>query len=127
MSKAQSQTQFDKFAKEANDLGAQYTDAYTKSSSILMKGCEEIFGAVISMAQKSAEKQAKFAKEAMSSKTINELAEVQSKIAQANFDDFVAGATKISELSTKIITDSSEPVNAQITKSIKKASESVAA
>ena len=66
-------------------------------------------------------------KEAMSSKTINEFAEVQNKIAQSNFDDFMAGATKLTEISTKLITESAEPVNAQIGKAIKKASESMAA
>ncbi len=127
MSKTQTQTQIDKFLQETSEFGTQYTDACTKSGKIFMKGCEEMFGTFFSLAQSSAEKQSKFAKEAMSVKTINEFAEVQNKIAQANFDDFVSSATKISEISTKILTDSAEPVNAQMTKVIKKASESVAA
>lgn len=127
MSKTQTQNQMDKFLKETSEFGSEYTDACTKSGKIFMKGCEEIFGAFFSIAQSSAEKQSKFAKEAMSVKTINEFAEVQNKIAQANFDDFVSSATKISELSTKILTESAEPVNTQMTKVMKKASEAVAA
>ena len=63
----------------------------------------------------------------MSSKTINEFAEIQNKIAQTSFDDFMSGATKISEIGVKVITESSEPVNAQVTRAIQKATESMAA
>ncbi len=120
-------TQFDKFIKDTTDIGTQYSDACTKSNAILMKGFEDIMGTVMSLAQSSAEKQAAFMKEALSSKTINEFAEVQNKIAQANFDDIMSGATKISEISVKVLTDSAEPVNAHFTKTMQKATESVAA
>ncbi len=123
----QTATQFDKIIKDTTDFGAQYSDACTKSSAIMMKGFEDIFGTVVSMAQSSAEKQAKFVKEAMGSKTINEFAEVQNKIVQANFDDFMAGATKISEIGTKVLTESSEPVSAEINKVVQKATKSMAA
>lgn len=119
--------QFDKLIKETSEFGAQYSEACTKSGTILMKGLEDIVGTVMSLAQASAEKQAKFAKEAFGVKTINEFAEVQNKIAKTNFDDFVAGATKISEISVKILTESAEPVNAQVTKVMQKATQSMAA
>lgn len=119
--------QFDKIMKETNDFGTQYSEACTKSSAILMKGMEDIMGTVMSLAKGAAEKQAKFAKEAMAVKTINEFAEIQNKIAKANFDDFVAGATKISEIGVKVLTESSEPVNTQISKAVQKATQSMAA
>lgn len=118
---------FDNLSKEAAEISREYSEACVKSGTILMKGMEDFVGVVMSLAQSSAEKQAQFIKEAMSSKTINEFAEVQNKIAQSNFDDFMAGATKLTEISTKLITESAEPVNAQIGKAIKKASESMAA
>lgn len=118
---------FDSFAKEAAEISRDYSEACVKSGTIFMKGMEDFVGVVMALAQSSAEKQAQFIKEAMSSKTINEFAEVQNKIAQANFDDFMAGATKLTEISTKLITESAEPVNAQIGKAIKKASQSLAA
>lgn len=118
---------FDSFTKEAAEISREYSEACVKSGTILMKGMEDFVGVVMSIAQSSAEKQAQFIKEAMSSKTINEFAEVQNKIAQANFDDFMAGATKLTEIGTKLLTDTAEPVNAQIGKAIKRASESLAA
>lgn len=120
-------TQFDKFLKETNDFGSGYSDACTKSSTIFMKGFENIMSTMMTLAQDSAEKQATYMKEAMSSKTINEFADVQNKIAQASFDDFVSNATKISEISVKVLTESAEPVNTQVTKSVQKATKSMAA
>lgn len=118
---------FDKIAKETADFGREYSEACAKANAILVKGVEEIMGTVVSIAQSSAEKQAKFAKEAMSSKTINEFAEIQNKIAQSSFDDFMSGFTKISEMSIKVLTEGSEPVNAQIAKVIQRATDAMAA
>lgn len=129
MSKATANTAnpFDKFSTDAMSFSKDCSEACAKSGQIFMKGFEDIFGAVVTLVQSSAEKNAKFVKEAMSSKTINEFAEVQSKIAQASFDDFMTGATKLSELSVKVISEGSEPVNAQITKAVQKATETMAA
>ncbi len=126
MSKATTE-QLGKTIKETADFGSQYSEACAKSGTIFMKGLEDIMGTVVSLAQKSAEKQAKFVKEAMSSKTINEFADVQNKYVQANFDDFMENAVKVSEISAKILTESSEPVNTQISKAVQKATNSIAA
>ncbi len=119
--------QFDRMMKDTSEFNAQYSDAYSKSSAIAMKGFEDIVGAVMSLAQDTAEKQASYFKEAMSVKTINEFAEVQNKVAQANFDDFMSGMTKISEISVKVLSESVEPVNAQMTDAIHKATQAMAA
>jgi len=118
---------FDKITKETAEFTREYSEACAKAGTIFMKGLEDITGQMMAMAQSSAEKQAKFAKEAMSIKTINEFAEVQNKIAQASFDDFMSGFTKISEMSVKVLTEGTEPVNAQISKAIQRATESIAA
>ncbi len=119
--------QFDKIMKETSDFSTQYSDAYAKSSAIAMKGFEDIVGAVMSLAQDTAEKQANYIREAMSVKTINEFAEVQNKVAQANFDDFMSGVTKTSEITGKVLTESVEPVNEQMSKAIQKATQAMAA
>ncbi len=119
--------QFEQLIKETTDFGASYSEACTKSAGIIMKGAEDIVGTVMSLAQSSAEKQSKFMKEAMGVKTINEFAEMQNKIAQTNFDDFMSGATKISEISTKVLTDGVEPVSAKISEVINKATQRAAA
>lgn len=123
----QSKTQMDKLTQDAANMSREGAEAFSKSLGIFAKGFEDIMRTSVSLAQNAAEKQAEYAKEIMGSKTINEFAEVQTRIAQANFDDFMAGATQISELSTKVLTEASEPLNKQATKAVKKASEAMAA
>ncbi|MCD8520110.1 MAG: phasin family protein [Alphaproteobacteria bacterium] len=123
----QSKNQMEKMAQDAASFGREGVEAYIKSSTLWMKGCEDIMRTAMSLAQSSAEKQGKFVKEALSSKTLNEWAEVQNKIAQNNFDDFMAGATKLSELSVKVLSECTEPVNSQASKAVKKVTEAMAA
>tara|TARA_B100001989_G_scaffold239839_2_gene204402 strand:+ start:3088 stop:3474 length:387 start_codon:yes stop_codon:yes gene_type:complete len=118
---------FDEITKQTTEFSQQCSDACAKSSEIYAKGFETIFGEIMNIAQDSAKKQAKFVKEALSSKTINEFAEVQNKIMQDSFDDFMTSATKLSELSIKVAIDSSEPMNEQINKIIQKSSQAMAA
>lgn len=81
----------------------------------------------MTLAQDSAEKSAAAVKTLLGCKTLNELTEVQNKLAQESLDGFITSATKLSELSVKVATESFEPLNAQLSKTIKKASEAVAA
>lgn len=120
-------TQYEKLASDAQAMGRENVEAFVKSGSIWAKGCEQLLRESMTLAQSAAEKQSRFAKEAMACKTVNEFAEVQNKIMQANMDDFMAGATKISELSSKVLTDTAEPISKQAEKAIKKASEQMAA
>lgn len=119
---AQNTNQFDKMAKEATAAGRENFEAFTKSYSIFTKGCESLIRTSVEISQTAAEKQASYAKEALSCKTINEFAEIQNKIAQANFDDFMSGFTKLSEISTKLVQESAEPLNEQINKTVQKMS-----
>ena len=123
----QTTKQFEAFFQDTNSAGREGYEAFVKSSTIFAKGFEEIFKAGVALAQESAEKQTQYIKDAMSAKTLNEFTETQNKIAQANFDDFMAGATKISELSAKLLTEASEPINEQVAKGMQKATKSMAA
>ena len=113
--------QFDKMAQEAANQSREGFEAFVKSGEIFAKGFEDIVKTAASLTQTAAEKQAEFAKELMGSKTLNELAETQNKIVQANFDQFMSNATKLSEMSVKVMNEASEPLNAQATKAMKKA------
>ncbi len=123
----QSKNQFDQYTKEASAASKDSVDAFVKSGTIFAKGMETIIRESIEFAQAAAEKQAQFAKDAMSAKTINEFSEIQNKIAQANFDDFMSSATKITELGTKVLSEAIEPINNQMTKVVQKATDAVAA
>ncbi len=114
--------QAEKMAQDAIAMSQEKMDAMMKSSTIFAKGLEDIIKTCMDIAQTSGEKNANMGKTLMACKTLNELTEVQSRMAQASFDDFMTNATKISEMSVKLCTDCFEPLNDQMSKSIKRAS-----
>ena len=127
----QNNTQFDQFFKQANDIGRENMDALVKSAvqsaTIWGKGYEELFRTTVSLTQESVEKQTQYAKEALGKKTVQEMMDLQTQIAQTQFDDFMSSATKISEISTKLVSESLQPLNDQMSEGIKKATEAMAA
>lgn len=118
--------QYDKMAQDAASFGQEQVEALVKSGTIFAKGMEGVMKTCMEMAQSSAEKAQGAAKTMMTCKTINEVTEAQSKFAQASFDDFMNTLTKLSEMTVKLATESFEPINDQMGKAMKKASQQAA-
>lgn len=118
--------QFEKLSQDANAMGQEQMDAMMKSTAIFQKGMEEIIKISTQIVQEASEKNATATKSLMACKTLNELADVQSKLAQSSYDTFLSNATKLSELSVKLCTDSFAPINDQVGKAVKKASSAAA-
>jgi phasin family protein len=117
----QGKDQFEKYTQEATRAGKEHAAAIMESGNILMKGAEDVMKTWINWAQSSAERNSDAVKELLGCRTLNEFAETQNRLAQESFDDFVAGATRVSELSVKLATDAFEPINDQFSKNIRKA------
>lgn len=120
-------TQYDKFSGDAANAGRQGMEAFMKSSNTFAKGAEQMFKTVASIVQDSAERNSEAFKTLMACKTLNELTEAQNRIAQENFEEMMTATTKLSEMAIKLATEAFDPINDQMAKSIKKASESMAA
>lgn len=118
--------EFEKLAQTAQRAGQEQMEALTKSATILAKGMEDIFQTCMGIMQSSGKKSQDAAKSLMGCKTLDEFTQAQNKLAQASFDDFVSGATKVSEISVKVCTESVAPINDQLGKSIKKAQQAAA-
>jgi hypothetical protein len=58
---------------------------------------------------------------------LNEFTDVQTRMAQASFDEFMTNSTRLSEKAVKLMTEAMEPINDQMGKSIKRASDTMAA
>jgi len=110
--------QFDAYTKEAVDFARQNMDAAKKSGEIFVNGFEGIMKASMEMMRSAAEKQASYVQDSMSSKTVNEFTDIQGKLMQSSFDDFMEGVTKISEMTVKTLSDASEPMNEQLNKAV---------
>ena len=115
--------QFEKIAQDAAVLGQDQVDAMMKSSTIFAKGLEDIMKTCMEIAQEAGEKSQSAAKTVMACKTLNEFTDIQTKLAQASFDEFMTNATRISEKAVKVCTDAFEPINDQMGKTIKRATD----
>ena len=123
----QSKVKFDKITQDATNTSRENIDVIMKSGNIFFKGYEGVVQTWVTIAQKSAEQNSQAVKTLMGCKTLNELTEAQNRIAQQNFDEWVNGTSKLSEQCVKVLTDALEPINDQLGKAIKKASEAVSA
>ncbi|MFA5593105.1 MAG: phasin family protein [Micavibrio sp.] len=123
----QGNKQFEKLAQDATALGQEQMDAVMKASSIWAKGVEDFMQTVVEIAAQAGEKSQEATKAIMSCKTLNEFTDAQTKLAQDSFDGFMTNATKLSEKSVKLCTDALEPINDQLGRAIKKASDTMAA
>lgn len=119
--------QYEKLTSEAASTGKEGVEALLKSTNIWMKGTEDLMKTYMTLAQENAAKNSEAIKTLLGCKNLNELTEAQNKLAQQSFDGFMAGATKLSELTVKITTEALEPINDQVSKTVRKATESVAA
>src|SRR5688572_12238917 len=106
----QANKQFDKLTQNAAVLGQDQMDALAKSTSIFQKGMEDIIKVASQIAQEAGEKNAAAAKALLACKTLNEFADTQSKLAQSSYDQFMTNATKLSEMSVKVCTDTFAPI-----------------
>ena len=118
---------YEKLTEEATNASRETMDDCMKSTSIFAKGCEELFRASIAMAQTTAEKNAEFMKQAMTTRSINDFSTMQNTASQKGYEEMMAEATKLSELSMKVMTDAAEPINEQMNKAVQKASKAMAA
>lgn len=119
--------QFEKIAQDATVLGQDQVDALVKSTTIFAKGMEDILKTCMEIAQEAGEKSQSAAKTVMGCKTLNEFTDIQTKLAQSSFDEFMSNATRISEKAVKLCSDAFEPINDQMGKSIKRATDTMAA
>lgn len=118
---------FDKMAQDATATAQEQFDAFSQAASIYTKGIEQMIKTCMELTQETTDNLAEKAKGLLACKTLNEYAEAQNKFAQASFEEIMSNATKLSELGIRLANDSMQPLNEQVSKVIKKASDSAAA
>jgi len=110
--------QYEKLTGGASASAKEVIEASVKSSQTFAKGAEKILKTLAELAQESSQRNAESMKALMASRTLNEFAEAQNKLAQQNFDEAMSTATKLSEMAIKLYTEAFEPINGQMTKAI---------
>lgn len=116
--------------KGYDDLAAynkQNVDALVASSTIAVKGAEQVGKAVAAYAQSSLEQGVATSKALFGVKSVKELFDLQTAYAKQSFDSFVSESTKLSELSVKVANEALAPINARVNATVGKMSKSAAA
>lgn len=123
----QSKQKLDAIAHDLANSGREGFETYYKSAGIFAKGLEDIAKTQAGFFQALTEKQLKYVNDSFKVKTINEFSELQNAAAQETFNDLMDAVTKTSEKYVKVVTEAFDPINEQIAKSVKKASDNIAA
>lgn len=111
---------FGKMPEDAAKLVKEGQEAIVESGRIYAKHMESITEFLTGLTQEAVEKNTEAFKSLWGCKTLQDLTEAQTKLAQENFDDFMANATKLSEMGIKLATEAFEPLNDQFSKTISK-------
>lgn len=105
---------FDRAAKSYDSLASfnkETVEALILSASTASKGFEAINAETLAFSKQAIEDSVAAAKAAMTSKSIQELMEIQSDFAKSSFESFVGQATKLGEMMTALAKESVEPIN----------------
>lgn len=110
--------QYEKMTNDASASAKEAMDSLMASGTTFAKGAEKIMKTLADLAQTSGQRNAEAVKALMATRTLNEYAEAQNKLAQDNFDEAMSAATKLSEMAIKLYSEAIEPINGQMTKAM---------
>ncbi len=108
-----------KQAEEFANFGKTGFDAWMKTTNLWMDGTQNLIKACTDMANNAREQQAAAAKQFMSCKTLNDMTETSTKLAQETMEQSMSNATALSEKTVKVCMDSLEPLNDTISQGFK--------
>ncbi len=108
---------FDRAVKGYDNLATfnkATVEAVIQSANAASKGIEALNAEVLAYSRHSIEEGVAAAKAAMSSKSIQDLIEVQSDYAKAAFDGYVGQLTKFGDLFASLAKHTAEPINGRV-------------
>ena len=96
-------------------------DALVRSSEILARGAEALGKEYFAFAQDTATANSEAAKALLAARSLQEVADLQSRIVRTNIDKSVDESGKLSEMSLKIASEAFEPLQKQISVAVEAA------
>ena len=109
------------------DLGQENLDAVVKSGTIYAKGVETIGRQVMNFAQAAMDNNVAATKAMLGAKSLREVVDLQNELTRKTFDRFLADYGQLTEMSVKLATDASAPIQARVKETVEKAMKPVAA
>ncbi len=112
-------TQMEQLTAETKALSQSGIQSIVQASTSLLCGYEAIVQEAAGLAQKAATAQTQYMQKAFGSQTLNDLANMSRTCAQETLDKAILGATKLTEMSLKTLSESTHPITTQISKTLK--------
>jgi phasin family protein len=106
--------------EEFLEFGKANVEALLKSSSIMVRGVQDLSQSIASMAQESFEESVSTSKALIGAKTLKEMLDLSSSLAKANFDKLLVETGRLSQLSTKLAEDAFAPLNKRVDAAVQK-------
>ena len=112
---------------ELAGFGKDNVEAVMTSGAILAKGVQDLNDVWLGLARASVEDAVGAAKALFGCKTLPEMVEVQTGLAQAQYEKFVEDSRRLSAMSAKLAENASAPINARVTVAVEKFNKPLAA
>lgn len=97
-------------------FGKEHLEVVTSAATQLAKNLQAIAAETTDFSKKSLETSSAFMEKLMGAKSLETAIQIQSEYAKTSYANFVAEATKMSELYTNLARDAFKPVETTITK-----------
>ncbi len=111
--------------ERAKDTLEEAVDAMERSFDAAGQGAAAFNRKIIDIAQRNLNSSFDLAKKLASAKNLAEIVELQSAYVRQQFDTLTSQAAEIRALSSKIAADTTEPIKAQVTRSMDKVKQGV--
>ncbi len=95
-------------------FGKDNVEAVVKSSTLAVKGIEELAKVYSTLANQSIEQTSSAVKALTTAKSPTEFQSIYTNLAKTNFESFVSESRKLQELANSIVTSSFAPLNARV-------------
>jgi phasin family protein len=95
-------------------FGKENVDAFVKSSSLAVKGIEELTKAYTTLANQQIEQTVSAVKALSAVKSPTEFQTLYSNLAKTSIETLVAEGRKLQELTSAVVTNSAAPINARV-------------
>ena len=112
---------------ELAGFGKDNVEAVMTSGAILAKGMQDLNNVWLGLARASVEDAVGAAKALFGCKTVAEVVEVQTGLAQAQYEKFVEDSRRLSAMSAKLSENASAPIAARVTVAVEKFNKPLAA
>lgn len=104
-----------------SSVGQENMDAVVQSGTIYAKGVETIGREVMSFAKAAVDNNVAATKAMFGAKSLREVVDLQNELTRKTFDRFLAEYGKLTEMSVKLATDASEPIQTRVKTTVEKA------